>query len=111
MFKRKKKHDNLELAEDQIIPLRCKELKNFMYMCVCYGLRSLPASDAYIEAANDVVFFFRKTTMLNIGTEIIQPSEAAALPTSLKALTKTTHAEKHQFILNSHKHYWKRSNE
>lgn len=67
-------------------------------MFACYGSKSLPASDAYIEVANYAIFFFGKTSMPDIWTEIIQPSEAAALPTSFKALTKMTEVAKPQLI-------------
>ena len=47
--------------------------------------KELPASNTNIETTNDSVFFFRETSMLNIWTKIIQPSQPTAFPTSLKS--------------------------
>jgi hypothetical protein len=33
--------------------------------------REKPAANTYIEAADDVVFFFRESTMLDVGPQVI----------------------------------------
>jgi hypothetical protein len=44
----------------------------------------LPASDANVEAANDMLLFFCEVTMLNVWSQIVEPSQPAAFPASLQ---------------------------
>ena len=46
---------------------------------------SLPASDTQVKATYDVILFVRESPMLDVRTEIVEPSETAALTASLKA--------------------------
>lgn len=41
----------------------------------------VPASDTDVEAADYVVFFLGKTSMLDVRPQVIQPSQSAAFPT------------------------------
>ena len=43
-----------------------------------------PAANAYIEITNDVVLFLRESTMFDIRSQIIQPSQSATFSTSLQ---------------------------
>jgi hypothetical protein len=54
-----------------------------------YYLRLLPAPYADIEAANDVLLFFREVTMLNVWPQIVEPSQPAAFPASLQPCNKS----------------------
>jgi len=49
----------------------------------------LPASNANVEAANDMLLFFCEVTMLNIWPQIIEPSQPAAFPASLQSCNKS----------------------
>ena len=44
----------------------------------------VPAANTYVEAADDIVFFFRESTMLDIRPQVIQPSQSATFSASLK---------------------------
>lgn len=43
-----------------------------------------PASNANVKAANNVVFFFSKSTMFYIRSQVIQPPKSTTLSTSLE---------------------------
>lgn len=45
--------------------------------------KKLPASNTKIETTNDSIFFFGETSMLDVRTEIIQPSQSTTFSTSL----------------------------
>ena len=42
------------------------------------------ASNASKDAADDPIFIIREFSMFNVGSEIVQPSQSAAFPASLK---------------------------
>lgn len=46
--------------------------------------REIPATNTYIEVADDGVFLFRESTMLDVRSQVIQPSQSATFSTSLK---------------------------
>lgn len=33
--------------------------------------REIPASNTYIEVANDIIFFFRESAMLDVGPQVV----------------------------------------
>lgn len=47
--------------------------------------RDLPAPNTNIEAADDVVFFFRESPMLDVWPQVIQPSQSTTLSASLNS--------------------------
>ena len=49
----------------------------------------LPAANTYIEVADDIVFFFRESTVLDVRPQVIQPSQSATLSASLKPYNQT----------------------
>ena len=51
--------------------------------------RLLPAPNANVEAANDVLLFFCEGTMLNVWPQIVEPSQPAAFPASLQPWNKS----------------------
>lgn len=48
------------------------------------GTSVVPASYVNIEAANYSVFLICEISMLNVGPEIVKPSQSATFPTSLQ---------------------------
>jgi hypothetical protein len=43
----------------------------------------LPATNANVEATNDVIFLWSEISMLYVGSQVVQPSQPTALATSL----------------------------
>jgi hypothetical protein len=48
-----------------------------------FGLH-LPAADANVEAANDVLLFFAEVPVLDVWPQIVEPSQPAAFATPLQ---------------------------
>jgi hypothetical protein len=65
-----------------------KELKKIVhYLIALKGIvlvKSVPASNINIEAANYSIFLIRKISMLNVWPKIVKPSQSTTFSTSLE---------------------------
>lgn len=51
--------------------------------------RRVPASNINIETANNSVFLIREISMLNVGPQIVEPSQSTTFPTSIQTWPNT----------------------
>lgn len=63
------------------------------------GTSVVPASYVNIEAANYSVFLICEISMLNVGPEIVKPSQSATFPTSLQTWEHHIHNHTHEISL------------